>query len=649
MTDWSWTDEQLQVLNSEPENRLLVDAGPGTGKTEILCAKVATLIDSCGIQPNEILVLSFTNAAVHELRDRMSAFLEDENSLSGIRISTIDSFGALIRLGFQYGEIQFRGFTEGIELFSKMIRTDQRVKEFLDGYRHVFIDEAQDIVSPRLETILDLISTIPNSTGITIFSDEAQGIYGFAEESEMSVSPGTTLPVAIRKYFPESFTTLKLTKIHRTQDPNLKKLFKQGREVLLRTDELSENQYKEVRDLILDIRHEELSSVSDTIKSTNTEEMSDAFWLFRRRGEALQTASQLASNTNPDENGVQILSPIPHRLRISDFPKLIHPWVAICMWDHSDEEMSSSRFSETAFERLNVRSEQEVDELWKQLWLVAGVSKNHISLLRLANALSRTSPPPFFTQPDYGFEGPVVGTIHSSKGREAESVFLHLPRKGKHDLLDPEEILAEARVLYVGATRAKSELRVSDVAIRPAGSLQSGRAFSKSSSGKSKSASVEIGRTEDIRADGLVGVDYFDTSKDALSAQSQVESMMDCVTLLQGDALPGAPKDSPLYFAYSVRIRDIQNDTLAKNLAFYLSKQVSNELWNVAKALKFTSCRPAGYLRFHSLGVRTLAVAADDEIRDKLHSPWRESGFLLAPAIVGYSNCFFNYYRSKGW
>lgn len=646
MTEFIWTEEQAQILSSDPNSRLLVDAGPGTGKTEVLCAKVAWFIDEFSIQPNEILVLSFTNAAVHELRERMSAFLQEESSLAGIRISTIDSFGAQVRIGFQYGDIQFGGFTEGIELFSELVRTDHRVKEYLESYSHIFIDEAQDIVSPRLESILDLISVIPDSTGITIFSDEAQGIYGFAEEIDLSSNPGYTLPIAIREYFPESFTTLKLTQIHRTQDSNLKKLFKHGREILLRPNELPENQYNEVRELILDIRHEELSSVSDTIKSTDSEKVSDSFWLFRRRGEALQTSAQLAANTI-FENGAQISSPIPHRLRISDFPKLINPWVSSCMWDYTDVEMSRTVFNEIASDRLNISTEGVFEELWNQIWLIAGVSRNRISVLRLANALSRSNPPPFFTQPDYGFTGPVVGTIHSSKGREAERVYLHLPRMGKNDTRDPEETLAEARVLYVGATRARSELRVSDVAIRPARSLNSGRAFSKTGPRDRKSACVEIGRIGDIRADGLVGMEFFSTKDEATRAQSQIESMMDCITLLRADSVTDAPKGSALYYIYGVRISGIQNATLETKPSFYLSKQVNDELWKVANNLNFASCKPAGHLRFHSLGVRSMALAADDEIRDKLHSPWRESGFLLAPVAVGYSQCFFSYYRSR--
>ena len=42
-------------------------------------------------------------------------------------------------------------------------------------------------------------------------------------------------------------------------------------------------------------------------------------------------------------------------------------------------------------------------------------------------------------------------------------------------------------------------------------------------------------------------------------------------------------------------------------------------------------------------GIRTLAVAPDDEVREQLHSPWRESGFVLAPMVLGYGMAYFRW------
>lgn len=55
-------------------------AGPGSGKTRVLAARVARLILQ-GTQPENIMVLTFTNKAANELKERLQRIMQDKHSL----------------------------------------------------------------------------------------------------------------------------------------------------------------------------------------------------------------------------------------------------------------------------------------------------------------------------------------------------------------------------------------------------------------------------------------------------------------------------------------------------------------------------------------------------------------------------------------
>ena len=63
-------DDQRRVVLTD-EDYCLVIAGAGAGKTTTVAAKVKYLVDKQGIDPKQILVISFTNKAVNELKDKI--------------------------------------------------------------------------------------------------------------------------------------------------------------------------------------------------------------------------------------------------------------------------------------------------------------------------------------------------------------------------------------------------------------------------------------------------------------------------------------------------------------------------------------------------------------------------------------------------
>jgi DNA helicase II / ATP-dependent DNA helicase PcrA len=107
----------LTILNPEQrkaveelEGPCLIIAGAGSGKTRVLTYKIANLIES-GINPRDILALTFTNKAANEMKERVSNLLKlDSNHLWMGTFHSI--FARLLRL-----EAEKIGFTRNYTIY----------------------------------------------------------------------------------------------------------------------------------------------------------------------------------------------------------------------------------------------------------------------------------------------------------------------------------------------------------------------------------------------------------------------------------------------------------------------------------------------------------------------------------------------------
>lgn len=77
----SLDDDQRRVILTD-EDYCLVIAGAGAGKTTTVAAKVKYLVDRKGIDPRQILVISFTNKVVKELKDKIKKDLQIDCPIS---------------------------------------------------------------------------------------------------------------------------------------------------------------------------------------------------------------------------------------------------------------------------------------------------------------------------------------------------------------------------------------------------------------------------------------------------------------------------------------------------------------------------------------------------------------------------------------
>ena len=70
---------------------VMVIAGPGTGKTQVLALRIANILDKTDTPDNGVLCLTFTNAGVHAMRERLLKLMGSRGAK--VVVSTFHSFG----------------------------------------------------------------------------------------------------------------------------------------------------------------------------------------------------------------------------------------------------------------------------------------------------------------------------------------------------------------------------------------------------------------------------------------------------------------------------------------------------------------------------------------------------------------------------
>ena len=102
-----FTEEQLSAIETEGSN-IIVSAGAGSGKTQVLTQRVIRLLKK-GIHINELLILTFTKAAASEMKDRIRKEIinnkelnEEIKYLSSSYITTFDSYSLSVVKKYSY-------------------------------------------------------------------------------------------------------------------------------------------------------------------------------------------------------------------------------------------------------------------------------------------------------------------------------------------------------------------------------------------------------------------------------------------------------------------------------------------------------------------------------------------------------------------
>jgi hypothetical protein len=489
-----WDLEQLEVILEQPSIWQLVIAGPGAGKSAVACQRVAFLIDE-GLSAPSIHLISFTRTAIAEIRDRIIAYTIAGERAKAIRISTLDSHAWSLRAGFDDEAFPSSMSDSSYELNIKKTVTllnkkDPLLLDFISGIRHLIIDEAQDVMGVRADLVLAFLNHLSPDCGVTILADPAQAIYGFTSDSNDYDQSDSSLLERLNKECPRSLIQRSLTNIHRIEGPGLTDIFLKTRKVI-ETAGQAEGHVVRVKNTIRqacgnDIGITTYENLADFLSVPRDGSM---IVLFRRRADVLFASSYCS------EKGVE------HRIRMSEMPIVIRPWIGWLFGEVVQPIITREEFDSLWDSRIQACPVPFMMEDKESSWallhhLTAGRRPNTLDLVHFRNIVSRPRPPIELCYPEVGTHGPILGTIHSSKGREADRVVLVMPTHHEEQgSEDAATIFEEGRVYYVGATRARKMLVTAGGSEAKVGYLESNRVYRLHGQMKSQ---LEIGREGDV-------------------------------------------------------------------------------------------------------------------------------------------------------
>ncbi len=188
-------DSQQTIINAIDET-VLVDAGPGTGKTTTLVNRYANILRKRPIQPQQIMMLTFTNNAAAEMEAKIKKkLIDDFKNGSGeksypdkVIVKTFDALCYSIVIDSAEIVGKFFGIEEGITRSAKLIVNDsvnrQNFQMFFDKFISDHFEDYGDIspiTAQNSDDVLFMINKLM-SLGIVPLKN---GWFGYNYENEL--------------------------------------------------------------------------------------------------------------------------------------------------------------------------------------------------------------------------------------------------------------------------------------------------------------------------------------------------------------------------------------------------------------------------------------------------------------------------------
>ncbi len=444
-------ENQETIIRLSPDERTIVNAGPGTGKTWTLIEKLKYMLNDQDVSPENILVLCFSRAAVEVIRDRLKAAAEkDELPMNWhvVDIRTFDSFATYLlawakenipeQLPEKYA-LECHSYDDRISEATNLL---QKQEDLLAGYQHIIVDEVQDLVGVRAQLVMALLNALPEECGFTLLGDSCQGIYDYLSDADKTIMSSAEFYHAVFDKFRQA-NYFSLEKNHR-QNGVFGELAVPYRNAILTgssqdQSRVAENLLQKIRTADIDLKH---FSISDAERYTRNGTLGI---LTRTNGQALQISSWLRTEG------------VPHQLQKPNSSMDLASWIYDVFSNADTDVLDYSEFAEI-FEKL-YSSQTDPAPYWDALISTQqDASKNHYEICDLLHGLIRNIRNPLL------FENPIkqrpkitVSNIHRAKGREFDTVLMLSDLlKGVTD--ETQDNRLEHKVCYVALTRPKKNI-----------------------------------------------------------------------------------------------------------------------------------------------------------------------------------------------
>lgn len=420
---------QLKIINDNESKYIVVAAGPGSGKTRVLVHKLASLLLMEDVKHEQLLMLTFSRAAVTEFKKRLFKLIG--NAANYIEIKTFHAFcfDLLGKVGsLEKSDLILKRTIEKIK--NKEVETSRITKTVL------VIDEAQDMDEDEFGLINALMEQNEEMRVIAV-GDDDQNIFEFRGASSKYLEQFIQFNKAVKHELVENYRS-KINLVDFTNQfvKQIRHRLKFTPIIAKQTDNgkikvVSYQSANLITPLVNDILTSDISGTTCVLTKTNEESLQIAGLLLKNN----MQAKLIQTNDGFNLYNLSEVRYFLSFLNLGDDVFVINDEV----WDNAKRELKNKFMNSNKLEICyNIIRDFEVTNPKKKYKSDLEVFIRESKLEDFFNEIGETI---------------YVSTIHKAKGKEFDNVFLMLEN------FNPDTD-KDKRLLYVAMTRAKQNLNI---------------------------------------------------------------------------------------------------------------------------------------------------------------------------------------------